>query len=151
MTAEMPPGSDVDAVVRIVGVTTDPLDTALHEAAVDHPRAGARVVFCGVVREHDEGRDVVELEYQGHPSADAVLREIAGEIAAEPDVLAVAVSHRVGLLAVGDVALVAAVATAHRREAFDVCARLVDEVKHRLPIWKRQLFTDGSDEWVNCP
>ena len=62
-----------------------------------------------------------------------------------------AVSHRVGRVAVGDVALVAAVSTAHRREAFDICARLVDEIKHRLPIWKRQLFADGTDEWVNCP
>jgi molybdopterin synthase catalytic subunit len=151
VTSDRPAGSDVDAVVRMVGVSADPLDPALHEAAVDHPRAGARVLFCGVVREHDDGRDVVELEYQGHPTADAVLRDIAAEIAAEPDVLAVAVSHRVGLLAVGDVALVAAVATAHRRAAFDICARLVEEVKGRLPIWKRQLFTDGTDEWVNCP
>jgi len=61
------------------------------------------------------------------------------------------VSHRVGTLAIGDVALVAAVSTAHRQEAFAVCSRLVDEVKHRLPIWKRQVFTDGTDEWVNCP
>jgi len=62
-----------------------------------------------------------------------------------------AVSHRVGVLAVGDVALVAAVSTAHRGEAFELCRRLVEEVKHRLPIWKRQVFADGSDEWVNCP
>ena len=80
-----------------------------------------------------------------------MLAEIAEEFAAEPDVLALAVSHRVGTLAIGDVALVAVVSTAHRREAFDVCARLVDEVKHRLPIWKRQVFADGTDEWVNCP
>ena len=65
--------------------------------------------------------------------------------------LALAVSHRVGHLDVGDVALVAAVAAAHRRAAFDACARLVDEVKARLPIWKRQVFADGTDEWVNCP
>ena len=141
----------VDAVVRLVGISSAPLDQAAHEAAVRHPRAGASVAFCGVVREHDHGRDVVELEYQGHPSAEAVLREIAAEFAAEPDVLALAVSHRVGVLAVGDVALVAAVATAHRAEAFDLCRRLVEEVKHRLPIWKRQVFADGSDEWVNCP
>ena len=141
----------VDAVIRLVGVSGEPLDAAAHEAAVRDPRAGAQVVFCGVVREHDEGRDVVELEYQGHPSADAVLREIAAEVAAEPDVLALAVSHRVGVLAVGDVALVAAVATAHRQAAFAICARLVEEVKHRLPVWKRQVFADGSDEWVNCP
>jgi molybdopterin synthase catalytic subunit len=149
--ADASAGSEVDAVVRMVGISTDPLDAALHEAAVSHPRAGARVVFCGVVREHDHGRDVVELEYQGHPSADAVLRGIAAEFAAEPDVLALAVSHRIGVLAVGDVAVVAAVATAHRREAFDTCSRLIEEVKHRLPIWKRQLFIDGTDEWVNCP
>lgn len=145
------PGSDVDPVLRLVAVSEAPIETSVHEAAVEHPRAGARVVFCGVVREHDHGREVVELEYQGHPSAEAVLAEVAAEFAAEPDVLAVAVSHRVGLLRIGDVALVAAVATAHRAAAFDTCGRLVDEVKRRLPIWKRQVFTDGSDEWVNCP
>ena len=128
-----------------------PLDVAAHEAAVAHHGAGARVVFCGVVRETDHGRTVVELEYQGHPSAEQVLRDVVTEIAKDDDVLAIAVSHRVGVLRVGDVALVAAVATAHRREAFDVCARLVDEVKQRLPVWKRQVFSDGTDEWVNCP
>ncbi len=145
------PGSDVDPVLRLVSVSQAPLDPALYEAAVAHPRAGARAVFCGVVREHDHGRDVEELEYEGHPSAEDVLREVAGQIAAEPDVLAVAVSHRVGLLHIGDVALVAAVACAHRGPAFDACARLVDEVKRRLPVWKRQQFADGTDEWVNYP
>jgi Molybdopterin converting factor, large subunit len=140
-----------DSVLRIVGIADQPPDVAAYEAAVDHPRAGARVVFCGVVREHDHDRSVVELEYQAHPSAEQVLTEIAGRYAAEPDVLALAISHRVGTLHVGDVALVAAVATAHRREAFALCARLVDEVKGTLPIWKRQVFADGTDEWVNCP
>jgi molybdopterin synthase catalytic subunit len=109
------------------------------------------VSFQGVVRDHDHGRQVTSLEYEGHPSAAQVLREVAAEIAAEPDVYAVAVSHRVGSLAIGDVALVAAVSTAHRAAAFAACARLVDEVKARLPIWKRQVFTDGTEEWVNCP
>jgi molybdopterin synthase catalytic subunit len=134
-----------------VAVSAEPLDIAAHESLVDLPSAGAHVVFCGVVRDTDHGRDVIELEYQGHPSAEAVLREIADTIAAEDGVLALAVSHRVGVLAVGDPALVAAVATRHRREAFAVCARLVDEVKAKLPIWKRQVFADGTDEWVNCP
>lgn len=145
------PGSAVDPVVRLMGVSGAPIDTTVHEAAVNHPQAGGRVVFCGVVRDHDGGRSVVELEYQGHPSAERILTEIVAEFAAEPAVLALAVSHRVGSLAVGDVALIAAVATAHRQEAFEICGRLVDEVKHRLPIWKRQVFTDGADEWVNCP
>jgi molybdopterin synthase catalytic subunit len=145
------PGSAVDPVVRLATVSAATLDTAGHEAAVDHPRAGARVVFCGVVREHDHGRDVVSLEYEVHPTAEQVLTEIAEEVAADPQVLALAVSHRSGQLVVGDVALVAAVATAHRQEAFQICARLVEEVKHRLPVWKRQVFADGTDEWVNCP
>jgi len=130
-------------------VTTEPLDIAAHERAVAHPGAGAVVSFCGVVRDHDSGKGVVELEYEGHPSAGDVLAEIVAEFAAEPAVYAVAVSHRVGKLEIGDVALAAAISTAHRAEAFALCARLVDEVKTRLPIWKRQVFTDGAEEWVN--
>lgn len=145
------PGSDVDPIVRLVTVSAEPLDVTLHEAAVAHPRAGGRVVFCGVVRDVDHGRAVVELEYEGHPSAAAVLGEIAAAFGEEPDVLALAVSHRVGRLAIGDVALVAAVATEHRGAAFEIAGRLVDEVKARLPVWKRQSFADGTDEWVNCP
>ncbi|MER5700457.1 molybdenum cofactor biosynthesis protein MoaE [Micromonospora sp. NPDC002296] len=132
-------------------VTEEPLDLAAHEAAVADRRAGAVVSFRGVVRDHDHGRTVTSLEYEGHPNAAAVLLEVAAEVAADPDVYAVAVSHRVGPLGVGDVALVAAVSTAHRAAAFAACARLVDEVKARLPIWKRQVFDDGTEEWVNCP
>jgi molybdopterin synthase catalytic subunit len=132
-------------------VTSEPLDVAAHEKAVADAGAGAVVCFQGVVRDHDDGNAVVELEYEGHPSAAAVLAEIVAEFAKDPDVYAIAVSHRVGLLAIGDTALVAAVSTAHRAEAFQLCARLVDEVKSRLPIWKRQRFADGTDEWVNCP
>lgn len=137
--------------VRIVEVHDTTLDLVAHEKAVADPRAGAVVSFQGVVRDHDGGKGVTLLEYEGHPSAAAVLREVADEIAADPDVYAVAVSHRVGLLRIGDVALVAAVSTAHRAAAFAACARLVDEAKARLPIWKRQVFTDGTEEWVNCP
>jgi molybdopterin synthase catalytic subunit len=139
------------AVVAIAEVRNEPLDLASHEAAVTDRRAGAVVTFQGVVRDHDHGRTVTLLEYEGHPTAAAVLREVADEIAADPAVFAVAVSHRVGVLRIGDVALVAAVSTAHRAAGFAACARLVDEVKARLPIWKRQLFSDGTDEWVNCP
>jgi molybdopterin synthase catalytic subunit len=137
--------------VTLVGVVDAPLDLAAHERAVADPRAGAVVTFQGVVRDHDHGRGVTLLEYEGHPTATAVLREVAAEIAADPDVYAVAVSHRIGALRVDDVALVAAVSTAHRAAAFAACARLVDEVKARLPIWKHQVFTDGTDDWVNCP
>jgi molybdopterin synthase catalytic subunit len=132
-------------------VTADPLDPSTVDEFVWRAEAGAVVSFQGVVRDHDHGRSVVRLDYEGHPTAEQVLREVAEEIAADPDVYAVAVSHRVGSLRIGDVALVAAVSTAHRAAAFAACARLVDEAKARLPIWKHQLFDDGTDEWVNCP
>ncbi|GIJ10694.1 molybdenum cofactor biosynthesis protein MoaE [Micromonospora andamanensis] len=139
-------------MVTVVSTVTDqPLDLAAHEAAVADSRAGAVVSFAGVVRDHDHGRSVTSLEYEGHPNAGKVLQEVADEIAADPDVYAVAVSHRIGPLAIGDVALAAAVSTAHRAAAFAACARLVDEAKARLPIWKRQVFADGTEEWVNCP
>jgi molybdopterin synthase catalytic subunit len=137
--------------MKLAVVTTEALDVAAHERAVSHDSAGAVVSFAGVVRDHDDGRSVLELEYEAHPSAQEVLDELVAEFRADPAVFGVAVSHRVGQLKVGDVALAAAVSTAHRAVAFAVCARLVDEVKNRLPVWKHQLFADGTEEWVNCP
>lgn len=130
-------------------LTTDPLSVPEHEAAVAHPAAGAVVSFAGIVRDHDGGRGVARLVYEAHPSAAAVLAEVAADIGKDPLVYGLSVSHRVGELAVGDVALAAAVATAHRGDAFTICARLVDTVKERLPVWKHQHFADGTDEWVN--
>jgi molybdopterin synthase catalytic subunit len=132
-----------------VSVTTDSLDVPTHEKAVGDSGAGAVVVFHGVVRDHDHGRPVTLLEYEAHPSAEAVLQAVAAEIAADPAVYAVAVSHRIGRLAVGDVALVAAVSTGHRAAGFAACARLVDAIKAQLPVWKRQVFADGTEEWIN--
>jgi molybdopterin synthase catalytic subunit len=137
--------------VILARVTTDELDVAAHEAAVSDRTAGAVVVFSGVVRDHDHGRGVETLDYEAHPDAQTVIQQVASEIAAMPGAIAVAVSHRYGHLKIGDVALVAAVSSVHRGEAFALCARLVDEAKARLPIWKHQTFTDGTDEWVNCP
>ena len=142
------PGVAVPQIARVVDV---PLSVTEHEDAVADKAAGAVVSFAGVVRDHDGGRSVTELEYVGHPTAAELIAEIAAEFAARPDVASVAVSHRVGLLAIGDVALACAVSAAHRGQAFTACAELVDEVKARLPIWKRQVFTDGEEEWVACP
>lgn len=136
-------------VVR-AAVGEQPLDVDEHARLVEHDAAGAVVTFAGVVRDHDGGRPVSGLEYSAHPTAASVVAEVAADVAARtPGVRAVAVSHRVGPLDIGDVALACAVAAEHRREAFTVCAELVDEVKARLPVWKHQRFTDGSDEWVN--
>ncbi|MBM9466424.1 molybdenum cofactor biosynthesis protein MoaE [Nakamurella leprariae] len=134
--------------VVLTGVGSELLDAAAHVAAVQDATAGAVVSFLGVVRDHDDGRSVTELDYESHPTAAAVVAEVAAEIADRPGIVAVAVSHRVGTLRIGDVALAAAVSSAHRAEAFAACSDLVDEVKRRLPVWKRQVFTDGSDEWV---
>ncbi len=113
--------------------------------------AGAVVTFAGVVRDHDRGRSVTELHYEGHPDASRILAEVVAGTLDQPGVLAAAARHRTGDLAIGDLAFVAAVSAAHRREAFAACAWLVDEAKSRLPIWKHQHFADGTDEWVNSP
>ena len=132
-------------------VTTEVVDVNAHADAVEDSAAGAVVTFAGVVRDHDRGRAVASIEYVAHPSAQRIIAEVATEITAASPVDAVAVSHRIGELAVGDCALAVAVSAAHRREAFQAASDLVEQVKHRLPVWKRQVFTDGSDEWVSCP
>lgn len=139
------------ARVAAAAVRNQPLDVVGVSALVTDDRAGATVTFTGVVRDHDHGRGVTGIEYVGHPSAAAVLAEVAGEFTGRDGVHAIAVEHRVGTLAVGDLALVASVSASHRAQAFGVCSDLVDRIKERLPIWKRQLFTDGTAEWSNCP
>lgn len=137
-------------VVLRADLTEQPIEVSEHEALVADVAAGAVVSFAGVVRNHDGGRDVVRLEYSAHPSAAQTLAEVAAEVAAGAGgVRAIAVSHRIGDLRIGDAALVAAVAADHRAAAFETCARLVDLVKERLPVWKHQFFADGSEEWVN--
>ena len=139
------------AAPLIARAVDEPLSVAEHEPAVADRGAGAGVSFSGGVRDVAGGRSVTELEYVGRPTAAPGITELAEEFAARPGIRAVAVSHRVGLLGIGDVALACAVSSAHRGEAFTTCAELVDEVKKRLPIWKRQVFTDGEEEWVACP
>ena len=137
--------------VVLARVTTDVVDVAAHAAAASDAAAGAVVTFAGVVRDHDHGRAVTSIEYVAHPSAGRIIEEVAAGVAARHRVDALAVSHRVGELGVGDCALAVAVSAAHRREAFEAASEVVEQVKHRLPVWKRQVFTDGSDEWVSCP
>lgn len=136
-------------VVLRAAVTDQPISLAEHEALVNHQSAGAVVGFVGMIRDHDGGRQVVRLEYSAHPSAAEVFTEVVAEVAGKADgVRAVAASHRIGVLQVGEAALVAAVAADHRRAAFATCALLVDAIKDRLPVWKHQFFDDGSEEWV---
>ena len=128
-------------------VTAEKISAHTVQEAVESPRSGAVVVFHGVVRNHDDGHDILSLDYQAQPDAQRILAECCGSVADETG-LAVAAAHRVGHLEIGDVALVAAASAAHRREAFDACELLVERIKSTVPIWKRQYFTDGRSEWV---
>ena len=136
--------------VRRAEVTTDPVSAAELSALVADRAAGAVVAFSGEVRDHDHGRSVARMTYEAHPSAGAVVARVADEVATRHDVLAVAVAHRIGDLEIGDAAIVVAASAAHRGAAFAACADLVDTVKAELPVWKHQVFADGTDEWVNC-
>lgn len=140
------------ARIALAQVTDQPLSVEAHAALVEDRAAGAVVTFGGVVRDHDGGKTVQDLFYEGHPTASEVLAQVVAEVTGRRNgVRAVAVSHRLGALTIGDVALACAVAADHRAEAFATCAELVDEVKARLPVWKHQHFADGTDEWVNSP
>ena len=130
-------------------LTVEPIDATAGEAHVVTSRTGAVALFRGVVRDHDSGREgVVVLEYTAHPDADRIFAEVLDEAHRDyPDVRLWA-RHRVGRLAVGDDALVVVAASAHRGQAFAACAELVDRIKARVPIWKRQEYADGTHDWV---
>jgi molybdopterin synthase catalytic subunit len=139
------------SVVRLVEIR----DTALSvDEALDAVRdrsAGGTVVFVGAVRDDDGGRPVTRLDYTAHPTAVAELRAVAESVAARFPVVAVAVTHRIGELQIGDLAVVVAVSCPHRGEAFQAARALIDELKATVPIWKHQVFDDGSQEWVGTP
>jgi molybdopterin synthase catalytic subunit len=128
-------------------IADSPIDAAPLEDFVLTPANGALVTFRGIVRDHDHGEAVTALEYQSHPEAERFLAEACATVAAETG-LRVSAAHRVGALAIGDTALVAAVAAPHRAEAFAACERLVEIVKQTVPIWKRQHLAAGVTEWV---
>jgi molybdopterin synthase catalytic subunit len=138
-------------VIRLVDVRDTPLSVDEVLAAVDDPGAGGVVSFTGLVRASDGGRDVTTLEYSAHPTAVAQMTAVAEAVVADLPVVAVAAVHRVGLLQIGDVAVVVAASAAHRDQAFAAARRLIDDVKASVPIWKHQVFGDGSEEWVGTP
>lgn len=136
-----------DPRITLADIRETPLsvDEVLH--AVQDPAAGGVGLFVGVVRDHDDAKDVHALEYSAHPSAVEELRKVAASVLHD-GISKVAAVHRVGKLAVGDLAVVVAVSAPHRGPALDACHRLIDDLKVTVPIWKHQSFADGSDEWV---
>jgi molybdopterin synthase catalytic subunit len=139
------------SAVRLVDLRETPLDVAEVVAALDDDASGGLTLFVGRVRDHDGGRNVDGLDYSAHPSALERMREVCERVAKEYDVHGVAAVHRVGTLAIGDVAVVVATTSAHRGEAFAASKALIDTLKAETPIWKHQRFGDGSDEWVGTP
>ena len=139
------------SVVRLLALRDTPLDVAEVLAAVQDPAAGGVVSFTGLVRDHDGGRGVSELEYEAHPGAQEAMAAVAERIAGELPVHALAAVHRTGLLVVGDVAVIVAASASHRDQAFEAARRLIDDLKATVPIWKRQVFLDGEQEWVGTP
>ena len=140
-------------------LSAEPISVDQAIAAVESDTAGAVVSFSGVVRNHDGGKPVRRLSYSAHPTAHQVMADVVAQLVAEqaPDdadgaaqPVKIWAAHRIGMLEIGDPALVCAVSAAHRGQAFAVCTELVDRIKEQVPIWKEQFFTDGTVEWVGA-
>ncbi|MEU7298107.1 molybdenum cofactor biosynthesis protein MoaE [Streptomyces exfoliatus] len=136
--------------LRLLSVRDTPLSLDEVHEAVGDDAAGGTALFVGTVRNHDGGQPVSLLRYSAHPRAEDVLRRVAEKTVADFPVRGLAVVHRTGSLAIGDIAVIAAVSCAHRAQAFAACARLVEDLKHEVPIWKHQVFADGVEEWVGA-
>jgi molybdopterin synthase catalytic subunit len=146
-----PDPSDPPSAVRLVALRETPLDVAEVVAALEDDASGGLALFIGRVRDHDHGLGVRGLVYSAHPSALDALRQVCADVAAEYDVHAVAAVHRLGDLAIGDIAVIVATTAAHRGTAFDASRALIDTLKSEVPIWKHQQFADGTEEWVGGP
>ena len=132
----------------MIEITHEPLDPEAITAKVRGDTNGAVVTFLGTTRDQTEGRKVLHLEYEAYrPMADGKLAEIADEIRDRWSVEDVAIAHRLGRLEIGDISLVVAVASPHRKAAFDACQYSVDRIKQTVPIWKKEFF-EGGEVWV---
>ena len=129
------------------GITDEPLDTGALIDSARRDTCGAVASFVGVVRNHDGGESVDAIEYSSHPSSQQILRDIVMEFKDRPGVHCIVAWHRVGHLEIDEDAMVVAVAAEHRAQAFRTVEAIVEDVKAKLPIWKKQELTDGSHNW----
>lgn len=133
----------------MIEITREPIDLQRALARVQSTAAGAVVLFLGTVREFTGGRQTAALEYEAYDAmAVAKMSELAATAANRWGVIAVSIVHRVGRLELGEVSVAVAVSSPHRREAFEAGQWLIDTLKETVPIWKRELWADGSEEWV---
>lgn len=132
----------------VILITPEPLDRTALVEAVSHPGVGGIVVFEGVVRDNARGKQVRYLEYEVYAEM-AILQicEIVAEARQRWGVERVAIAHRVGRLEIGEASVIIVVATPHRGEAFEACRYIIDTLKRRVPIWKKEVATSG-EEWV---
>ncbi|WP_426976783.1 molybdenum cofactor biosynthesis protein MoaE [Pseudarthrobacter sp. O4] len=163
-------GTDTGFEIVHAVLSDEPISVDQAIAAVESDTAGAVVSFSGVVRNHDGGKPVQRLNYSAHPTAHQVMADVVAALVAEQSSaggpggepasgqdqpgqgqpVRIWAAHRIGMLEIGDPALVCAVSAAHRGQAFAVCSELVDRIKAQVPIWKEQFFTDGTVEWVGA-
>ncbi len=130
-------------------LTAESIDVARLMGSVQSPGRGGVATFVGIVRDHHDGRHVLRLQYSAYgPMAEAECARIVAEAESKWPV-GVVLRHRVGILEVGDAAILAAAASAHRDTAFAACRYVVEEVKRRVPIWKQEFYADGTTEWVD--
>lgn len=137
--------------IALLDIRDEPLSLDEVWQALLDPAAGGAALFVGTVRDVDGGKGVEQLGYSAHPTALAELRAIAEKVAADFPVVRLAAVHRIGDLAVGDIAVIVGASCPHRGEAFEAARRLIDDLKAGVPIWKHQLFADGTQEWVGTP
>jgi molybdopterin synthase catalytic subunit len=145
------PESPQHPAVRLVDLRETPLDVAEVLEVLGDEESGGLTLFVGRVRNHDHGLDVDGLDYSAHPTALDALRRVCTDVAERYDVHGVAAVHRVGRLAIGDIAVIVATTASHRGEAFTASRALIDTLKAEVPIWKHQEFADGTEEWVGTP
>lgn len=132
-------------------IIADPIDAEAVRAAVEDPAAGGFCSFEGLVRNHHQGRSVDRLEYEAYPAlAEKEGERILAEARERFDILHAAAAHRTGPIGIGGLAVLVCVTAAHRDPAFAACRHIIDEIKSRVPIWKKEHFTDGTSGWVRC-
>jgi len=134
----------------LIRVTHDPIDPESLLQQVTSEQCGATSLFLGTVRDRSQGRAVAGVEYSAYEAmAEREIRRIAEEAISRFDVARLAIEHRVGELALGDVSVAIAVAHEHRAPTFDACRYVIEELKKRVPIWKLELYADGTRDWVD--
>ena len=132
-------------------ISSDPIDPDSLKAQLANAEAGACVTFEGWVRNHNEGQAVDSLEYEAYAElAEKEGRRILAEAVSKFPLLDATATHRVGHLAIGEMAVWVGVVARHRNAAFDACRYIIEETKARVPIWKKEHYQSGTTEWINC-